>query len=206
MAYLPLLLSLLLVDLLAAMSPGPNFVLVAQAAIHRSFRDAAAVVCGVTIANLIWCGAVVFGLSALFELSPWLHRTIQLIGGVYLIYLAVRLWRAQGSPPIAAGASAGSTRRAALVRGTLTNLSNPKSLAYFGSIFALFIGPETPRWVQAAACAIVIGDTLIWYGTVAALFSRKRVQRLYGAIQRPINRLAAAVMAGFGVRLIVVRD
>src|SRR5688572_32271923 len=85
MTYLPLLLSLLVVDLLAAMSPGPNFVVVAQAAIRGSFRPAAAVVTGILTANLLWCLGVALGLSALFDLAPWLYGTMKVLGGGYLI-------------------------------------------------------------------------------------------------------------------------
>src|SRR5918911_516179 len=67
MTYFYLLLSLLAVDLLAAISPGPNFVVVTQAAVNGTRRHAAAVVAGIVAANLIWCAAVAFGLSALFS-------------------------------------------------------------------------------------------------------------------------------------------
>ena len=91
MTYLYLLLSLLAVDLLAAVSPGPNFFVVTQAAFVRTRRHAAAVVLGIMTANLIWCAAVAFGPSALFELAPRLYGAIKLLGGAYLIYLGVRL-------------------------------------------------------------------------------------------------------------------
>lgn len=205
MIYLYLLLSLLAVDLLAAISPGPNFV-VTQSAIQRTRRHAAAVVLGIVTANLIWCAAVAFGLSALFKLAPWLYGTIKLMGGAYLIYLGVCLWRNGNSPPTRTESSLQSPLGAAYVRGLLTNLSNPKSVVYFGSIFALFMKPGTPAWVQVVAVCIVIFDTVLWYGTVALLFSSGAVQRLYIRIQRPMNRVTGAVMIGFGGKLMLVRD
>jgi threonine/homoserine/homoserine lactone efflux protein len=51
MTYVNLLLSLLAVDLLAAVSSSPNFVLVTQAAIHRSRSYAASVVLGLVTAR-----------------------------------------------------------------------------------------------------------------------------------------------------------
>ncbi len=81
MSYLPLLLSLFLVDLVAAMSPGPNFALVTHSAVHRTRRYAVAVTIGFVIANLIWCLAVVFGLALLFDFQPWLYELLQLLGG-----------------------------------------------------------------------------------------------------------------------------
>jgi threonine efflux protein len=204
--YFYLLLSLLAVDLLAAISPGPNFVLVTQTAIQRTRRHAVAVVLGLVTANLIWCGAVVFGLSALFELAPWLYGAIKFLGGAYLIYLGVSLWRTAGFSRTNTEASLQKKLGAAYIRGLLTNLSNPKSVVYFGSIFALFMRPVTPAWVQWMAVGIVLFDTVMWYGSVALLFSSKAVQRFYVRIQRPVNRVTGAAMFGFGARLMLVRD
>lgn len=211
MAYLYLLLSLFAVDLLAAASPGPNFVVVTQAAVTRTRRYAAAVVSGIVTANLMWCFAVILGLSALFKLAPWLYGTIKFLGGAYLIYLGVRLWGSRGrvaeeEAAEEAGRSVRGSLGAAYIRGLLTNLANPKSVVYFGSIFALFMRPETPGWVQAAAVCVVVFDTVLWYGAVAALFSSGVVRRLYARIERPINRVTGAVMIGFGGKLVLARE
>jgi threonine efflux protein len=206
MDHLPLLLSLVAVDLLAAMSPGPNFVLVTQTAVTRTFRHAGAVVAGFTTANLAWCAAVLFGLSAIFGLVPWLYGGVKLLGGAYLIYLGISLWRGAGAEPIGAADSPRGSLSAAYARGLLTNLTNPKSAVYFGSIFVIFIGPGTPDWVRVAAVGIVLIDTVAWYGSVAALFSRASAQRIYRSLQRRVDRVAGAVMMAFGARLALVRD
>ncbi|MGH9362007.1 MAG: LysE family transporter, partial [Thermoanaerobaculia bacterium] len=105
----------------------------------------------------------------------------------------------------AAPAARGS-RLAAFLRGALTNLSNPKSAVYFGSIFALFLKPGTPVWVQITAVGVVLANTLLWYGAVALLFSSAAVQRWYAAARRPLDRAAGVLMIAFGARLILVRD
>ena len=166
--YVALLASLLTVDLLAAISPGPNFVLVTQTAMHRTPRHAAGVVLGFVVSNLIWCCAVVFGLSALFDLFPSVYRIVQVGGALYLTYLGVSLWLTDGTAPRA--------EPSGFVKGLLTNLTNPKSVVYFGSIFALFIAPGTPVWVTVAAVGIVLFNTVVWYGTVAAVFSHDVVR------------------------------
>lgn len=205
MTHLSLLLSLLAVDLLAAISPGPNFVVVTQTAIRGRLRQAAAVVTGILTANIVWCLGVVFGLSALFEVAPWLYSAMKFLGGAYLVYLGITLWR---NPARSATTFAVPTETAfaAYVRGLLTNLSNPKSVVYFGSIFALFMGPEVPVWVKALAIAIVLFNTVFWYGTVAVVFSRVLVRRRYAALEKPINRTAGAAMMIFGARTMLVRQ
>jgi threonine efflux protein len=196
MSYTALLLSLFVVDILAAISPGPNFVLVTQTAIHRSTRDALAVVAGFVTTNFIWCLAVVLGLTVLFDVAPWLYVAVKVFGGAYLVYLGISMWRSR------LASTARPSRRSPYLIGVLTNLTNPKSVVYFGSIFALFMKPGTPRWVEAAAIIIVLANTILWYGTVAMLFSRSVVQRGYARARRAIDALAGAVMIAFGARLI----
>jgi threonine efflux protein len=205
MSYLPLLLSLFVVDLLAAMSPGPNFVLVTQTAIRRGFLEAGAVVLGLLAANMIWCAAVVLGLSTLLAVMPWLYAGIKVSGGLYLLHLGVRLWREPSQLPSSTTFGAWG-RTTAFTRGVLTNLTNPKSVVYFGSIFAVFLDPAAPAWVECAAVAIVLTDTILWYGTVAALFSRRALQRVYGRTARWINRAAGTLMIAFGARLVLARE
>jgi len=201
MIYFSLLLSLFVVDMLAAMSPGPNFLLVVQTSIQRTRHHAAAVVLGLVTANAVWCAAVVFGLIALFRIAPWLYVILKLLGGIYLIYLGISLWRAK---PQNVQADLSSERRmfSAYIQGLLTNLSNPKSVVYFGSIFALFMRPGIPALVQLLAVLIVLFDTLVWYGIVAFMFSSQRVRRFYGRIERSMNRLTGCVMVAFGVKLV----
>ena len=206
MTNLYLILSLLAVDLLAAISPGPNFVVVTQAAVNRTRRHAAAVVLGIVTANLLWCAAVAFGLSALFLLAPRLYGAVKFAGGAYLVYLGVCLWRSNNHTQTESESSLQNSLVAAFVRGLLINLSNPKSVIYFSSVFALFMKPETPAWVQAVAVCVVVFDTVLWYGAVAALFSSAAARRFYARIQRPVNRATGAVMIGFGGKLILARD
>ena len=198
--YLPLFLSLFVVDTLAAISPGPNFVLVTQTAVQRTTRHALAVVAGFVTTNFIWCAAVALGLTALFDVAPWLYVAVKIGGGAYLIYLGIAMWRGADAMTIESPVriSAGGS----YVRGLLTNLTNPKTIVYFGSIFALFMKPGTPTWVQAVAIAIVLADTIAWYGIVAVLFSRHLVQRAYANAQRAINRVSGTVMIAFGAGLI----
>jgi RhtB (resistance to homoserine/threonine) family protein len=201
-----LLLSLFAVDMLAAMSPGPNFVLVTHTAVQRSRRHADAVVLGLVTANLIWCVAVALGLSALFALVPWLYRGIKMAGGAYLVYLGVQAWRSGGGNEAAVPAAEQGSLRSSYLRGLFTNLTNPKSAVYFGSIFVVFMGPSTPAWARVVAVVIVLFDTVLWYGAVGVLFSQARVRQLYSRARRGVNRVSGAVMALFGARLILARD
>jgi threonine efflux protein len=205
MTYGPILASLLAVDLAAAMSPGPNFVLVSQSAVDRDRRTALAVVGGFALSNLLWCVAVMLGLVALFHVLPQAYAAIRIIGGFYFIFLGIQLWRKSDKAIVGNPSINSRSILRPFLRGTLTNLTNPKSAVYFASIFVLFIRPGMPVWLRWMAVAIVIADTFIWYGFVALVFSTPRVQRWYRQAARTLNRVAGTFMIAFGSRLAVER-
>jgi len=206
MTYVSVLMSLVAVDLAAAMSPGPNFVLVSQSAVDGDRKTALAVVGGFALSNLLWCLAVMLGLAALFRVVPQIYAAIRIIGGLYLIFLGIQLWRKSDKAFEGSSTRVSRSLARAILRGTLTNVTNPKSAVYFASIFVLFIQPGTPAWVQWVAVAIVIADTLIWYGFVALVFSAQGVQRWYRQAASTVDRVAGALMVAFGARLVVGRN
>jgi threonine efflux protein len=91
----------------------------------------------------------------------------------------------------------------ALWRDFVTSLLNPKSLAYFGSIFVLLVPADAGWALRAAAVALVFFDALLWYGLAAWLFSTPRVIQGYMAMRRRIDRACAALMAAFGIKLML---
>jgi threonine efflux protein len=200
------LLSIWAVDLMALVSPGPNFLLVTQTAMQRSRRCALAVALGIASGTAIWGTAVAAGLSSLFSLLPWIYTALKIAGAAYLIYLGIQLWRT--AEPTSGDVSTPSRRSlgTAYTRGLLTNLLNPKSAAYYGSVFALFFPPDTPAWVVVAAVMLISITSVVWHTGVAALFSTNRVQRAYLGFRCVVNRAAGTVMAIFGVRLLLARD
>jgi threonine efflux protein len=201
------LLSLFAVDFLAILSPGPNILLVTQAAAERSRWHAIVAGLGLTAASLVWAGMALTGLAVLFEMMPSLQTAIRIAGAAYLIYLGIRLWRA--SPTKLDSAPAETARGAAggaFVRGFATGLLNPKSLAYFASIFVLFVPADAPIGFGLAAMAIVAFDNLVVYGLAAALFSTPVVRKGYLALRRPIDRACGTLMLVFGAKLMLSRN
>ena len=123
----------------------------------------------------------------------------------YLLYIAVRLWRSHAGPKptVAVSERAAQPARQALLRGLATGLLNPKSLAYFGSIFVLLVPADAGWPLRTAAVGLVLFDALLWYGLAACLFSTPRVIEGYMTLRRPIDRACAALMAAFGVKLML---
>lgn len=201
-----ILLSLFAIDSLAIVSPGPSILLVVHAAAERRRRDALLIALGLAASGALWASIAVTGLTAIFDALPALQTVIRMAGAAYLLHLAWRLWRSRPegtAPPAAAAASPALPVHKALLRGATTSLLNPKSLAYFGSIFVLLIPADAGGPLRAAAVGLVFFDALLWYGLAAWLFSTPRVIRGYMSLRRPIDRACAGLMTAFGIKLML---
>lgn len=207
MSALPLLLSLFVVDFLAAVSPGPAFVGITQIAARHGTRAGLAAVGGLIVSGWIYCALVLSGLTILFELVPWLYFGVRVAGGLYLVWIGVQFLSVRGgSKDEAAAGPAPLPIGRGFRRGLLIGLTNPKAMVYFASVFTLFLKPDAPLWLAIAAVAIVTFDIAIWYGFVGVLFSRPRMRQLYDRLRSAIERTAGVVMVAFGLRLVLSSD
>ena len=206
MSSIAILLSIVGTVLIGAMSPGPSFVLVSHTAIIRSRRAGLAAALGMGIGGAIFALLALAGLHALLVRVEWAYLLFKLLGGAYLAYLGVRIWRGASLPlpPERAGRvdHAGAAWKSLAV-GIATQLSNPKTALVYGSIFAAFLPAAPERWLFTALPLGVFVVEAGWYAVVALVFSAERPRAAYGRAKHVVDRIAGAVLVGLGVRLIL---
>jgi threonine efflux protein len=183
----------------ALLTPGANVLLVSHLAASGDRRGAAYAAVGVTAGAAIWSSAAVLGVGALFAAFPAARLILQVAGAVYLLYVATRLWRSQTGAP-AQGRAPTVVR--AFRAGLLTNLSNPKSALFFGSVFSAALPAHPGGVVLAAAVTLVVANALAWHLLLAFAFSREAVQAGYAAQRGVFSRVAGAVVGGLGLSLL----
>lgn len=169
-AFAPLL-SLFAIGMTTALVPGPTFLMVSQIAMNRSRGHAMLAVLGIVTSGVLWASAALVGLAALFATVPWSQLVLQVAGGCYLINLGIRSWRSR-----AAKHEEAVVGGSAYLRGLMTDLLNPKCLAFFASVFALCIPQASPLWIKIGSVGVVAAVGLTAYGAVAVLFSTAAVQ------------------------------
>ena len=185
----------------AMMSPGPNVLLVSQLAASDRARSAVFAALGVTFGATLWATCAVLGVHVVFVAFPGLRLALQVAGGVYLLYVAIRLWRSGGAAPV--GRASSVSAWAAFRRGFLTNITNPKVALFFGSIFATSFPAAPSPILQASAVAMVALNALCWHTLLAYLFSRERVRAAYARARGRANRIASVTMGALGLSLLV---
>ncbi|PJI40460.1 MAG: threonine transporter [Rhizobium sp.] len=206
MSSIAILLSIVGTVLIGAMSPGPSFVLVSHTAIIRSRKAGLAAALGMGIGGAIFALLALAGLHALLVRVEWAYLLFKLLGGAYLAYLGLRIWRGASLPlpPERAGDTDRDTAAwKSLAVGLATQLSNPKTALVYGSIFAAFLPAAPERWLFTALPLGVFVVEAGWYALVALVFSAERPRAAYGRAKHIVDRIAGAVLVGLGVRLIL---
>lgn len=194
------LLGLAVVHLLAVASPGPSTVLVVQtAAVSR--RSGLISAFAMMLGAVAWAAAALYGLQALFAQFAWLYRVFQIAGGLFLIYLAVMIWRHARDPlPEIAGLARGSDWQV-FTRALLLQLGNPKIMVFFGSIFLSVLPHDMPAWMQGTVLALVAFDEFTWFALLALTFSGGRARAFYRRAKFWLDRIMGGALALLGLRL-----
>jgi len=196
------LVSLFLVGLATCVVPGPNNFMLMRLGMRRGRAAALAGGFGTTLSCIVWCAAALVGLAAAMKAAPWLYMVLRGGGGLYLIWFAIALWRAAPEPAPQDGGAQPTGNRDAFWLGFGINMTNPKSVLFFASIFAAYVGPDTPDWVHYGAVVVVVLTCLAWQVAMAWLFSTKAAVSAYARAQRPLDRTAGLLMGAFGLALI----
>ncbi len=208
---LMLFLMVAMMHMIALASPGPDFFFVSQTAASRSRKEAMMGVIGITLGVAVWAAVALMGLHLILQKMAWLHQIITVGGGLYLCWMGWQLLKSARSKKQAGETEVVETSVAlpangrTFMRGLLTNLSNPKAVIYFGSVFSMFVGDSVTGGERWGLFILIIAETLAWFTLVALVFALPAMRRGYQRLAKWIDGVAGVVFAGFGIALIVNR-
>ncbi len=189
-----------------ALAPGPNTLLVAHAA-TRSRTHGLAVAAGVWPVGIAWAVIGLTGLGAVFAALPGLAEAMRLVCGLYLIWLGVKaVRRSFGEAAANLDAPTPMTRAEAFRAGVLSNAFNPKSIAYYMSIFAATGAQTLSAGEQTLAVVLMPTISAVWYVILTFAVASRPVERALERGRTWLDRLAGGVMILFGLRLVAGRE
>jgi len=193
-----------LIWLASVVSPGPNFLVVSRLALSRSRLSAIGATFGITIGSLAYAALTMFGLSVLILRFAWLGDTIRIVGGAYLVWLGIQAWRTQphdiqststdtdqGGPSLLHG----------LRVGFLTEITNPKGIAFFLGLFAAAVPATTPLWAKLAVLAAGGVIEVAWYTAVSFALSSGPMRAGYQRVRRTVDRVLGTLLIAVGLKV-----
>ena len=191
---------------LGAISPGPSFLFVTRTAVAVSRRAGFAAAAGMGLGATLVSLLALLGVRAVLAQAEGLYMGFKVLGGLYLCFLAWRLWRgASTAPPevaVRAGTPAVSNAGRSFWLALATQLSNPKTLLVIGGIFAALLPAHVPGWMYPAIPATQFFVEGSWYAFVAIAMSSSGPRRAYLQARASIDRVAGGVLGALGLRLI----
>jgi threonine efflux protein len=200
------------VHLLAAASPGPDFVMVTRQTLLHGKRTGLWSSLGIALGLGVHIVYSIFGLAATIAHSLPLLQAIRLAGGAYLLYLGWQGLRARAAPIQDEGAAAPAsspvqtsfppTAWKSLAKGFLCNLLNPKAPLYFVSLFTVVISPYLPQTQLALYGLWMMALQLAWFATVALILSQPRLQAAFKRYTLQIDRVCGVAMAALGIKVL----
>lgn len=191
--------------------PGPDMFLLLNTGASEGRRQALMTALGLALARAAHVTLAALGLAALLRTHPWAFDLLSIAGGVYLAWLG---WQLLCAPVSALPSSTAKARKpghwsAALKKGLLTNLLNPKALLFCSVLLPQFIsqtaGPIGQQFAILGSVLVVVG---LGFDTFYAL-SGDRLGRWVAASpwkQKLQNRLFGTLLIGFGARLVLLRE
>ena len=210
------------VHLLAAASPGPDFVLVSQQTLAKGRRTGLICSLGITLGLAIHITYSVLGLATLIAHSQPLLTAIKWLGGSYLVYLGWQGIQAKAKKPVDLTVAINSdaidsdtdisikkasidtsSTSTILRRGFFCNVFNPKAPVYFVAIFTLVLSPGIPLWQLAIYGVWMMVLQMAWFSTVVMLLSIPAIHRRFQRFEHWIDRVLGTAMIVLGLNLIL---
>ncbi|MHC6225317.1 LysE family translocator [Pseudomonas sp. X10] len=190
----------LLASIGLSLTPGPNSLLALTHGALYGARRTLFTICGGVVGFSCLIALAMFGLSALLQTSASLLQMLKWLGGAYLLWLGIQLWRNPALRLEPAVGDNGSSAAGLCRQGFLSAMANPKVLLFYGAFLPQFIDPQrslVPQFVVMAATFASV-EFLVEY-LLARLAFRIRPWLARGG--KGFNRCCGSLFALIGVAL-----
>ncbi|HEY5738290.1 MAG TPA: LysE family translocator [Gammaproteobacteria bacterium] len=158
---------------------------------------------GIVVADILFILIAVYGLVFVAELMGEQFTLVKYLGGVYLIWLGVSLWRAD-TKTRSSGEIGESSLGSSFLTGFLITLGDQKAILFYLGFFPAFVDLERMTPVDTLLIILIailgVGGAKLVYAYLAdrASLIFKNTRAIRG-----LNGFAAAVMIMVGVALLL---
>jgi RhtB (resistance to homoserine/threonine) family protein len=203
MEYLPLILYVTFLNLLAAISPGPDFVMCVKNSITYSRKVGIFTGIGIALGLSVHITYCMAGIGLIISKSIIVFNIIKSLGALYLIYMGIRSIMAKKSK-FSVEENHHSYEPSvldAIKSGFLTNILNPKATMFFLALFSMVIRHDTPKFVLILISLIMILTAIVWFTIVSVLFSQNWVRNKFLKFEKAINNVFGGLLILLGLKI-----
>ena len=185
----------------ALISPGPALLVSVQTSLMSGRAAGVGTGAGLALMASIWTLCALMGLEIVFTIFPWAYVTVKVLGALYLLYVAISMWRGARKPLPKDVTPA----KRAFRHGVMINFLNPKSILFAAAVLVV-IFPKNMGWAENAFVVFNhFAVEMIFYSVVAMGMSRRVVRDRYLSAKTTIDRVSSVVLGALGLRLLFSR-
>ncbi|ATO20200.1 threonine transporter RhtB [Acinetobacter sp. LoGeW2-3] len=201
-----LLLTICGLHFIAQLSPGPDVLLIARSAASTSRANALKIIAGISAGIVVWVVLTLAGFTVLIDQFPWIQQVLMIVGGVFLAKM--------GWAMLNGGLQAFKQRHETsddqivmnepknyFTLGLLTNLSNPKTLIYFSSVFSLALSSSASDYLKSQLAVIIPLQTFLTFALLMLLISQPKIKVLYQRAGNYIDLISGVLFLIFAIWL-----
>ena len=183
-----------------SLTPGPNGLLALTHGALYGVRRTVFTILGGALGFTAVIAVSLFGIGALLAASPNMLSVLKWVGGAYLVWLGIQVWR---SPAL--GLEEGPTgpviTRTSLFRqGLLAAVSNPKGILFFVAFLPQFLVPEQPLLLQfLVMTATFVGIEIVFEWLVAS--GSAKIQPVLARFGKRFNHVFGGLFMVIGIAL-----
>ena len=205
--YLNELLTLSIIAIFMAISPGADFVMVTRNSIFYGRKTGLYSAIGISMAIWVHVAYSIAGLAVIISNSIILFSIIKYLGAAYLIYIGWKTFTSKSIITVEQNKSDNNLSAfQAFKIGFITNVLNPKTTIFFLSIFTQLVTIDTPIWIQLVYGLIISIAHLVWFISVSYLFSHSALVDKFNKSKKLIERIIGTVLIGFGLKVATVTN
>lgn len=201
-----LLLTICGLHFIAQLSPGPDVLLIARSAASTNRSNTLKIIAGISAGIVVWVVLTLAGFTVLIDQFPWIQQVLMIVGGAFLARM--------GWTMLKGGLQAFKQRHEAsddqimmneaknyFTLGLLTNLSNPKTLIYFSSVFSLALSSSASDYLKSQLAVIIPLQTFLTFALLMLLISQPKIKVLYQRAGNYIDLISGILFLIFAIWL-----
>ena len=146
--------------------------------------------------------AAVLGVASIMLNYPDVFEVLKWLGGAYLAYIGINMWRAKGKMSVGESELSDVSRQSLFSQGLVTAIGNPKGWAFMISLLPPFISVERD---VAPQLMVLLGVIMVTeFTSMMAYATGGKSLRIFlssGDNIKWMNRIAGSLMIGVGIWL-----
>ena len=200
-----LLFTICALHFVAQLSPGPDVLLIAKSAASTTRRNTLKIIAGISVGIIVWVVLTLMGFTVLIEQFPWIQQVLMLIGGLFLAKMGWAMLKGglsalKQSTELNTATSSEASKNYFML-GLFTNLSNPKTLIYFSSVFSLALSSSAGTDIKTQLALIIPVQTFVVFTLLMLILSIPKIKVLYQRAGSYIDLILGGLFLIFAVWL-----